>query len=360
MSIAAAINAGLRRLSSGLLFPRLLVGLIVLICAEVFSGASVATGLWNPWVWCVTYWLYFAHFFFFVTLAVRTGRTSIWALYLWGVLFGLYESWITKVIWHGFSGDGMFALGSVGPYGLFELCVVFLFHPVMSFILPLTITCLICPSLRRWFPDLAWFTSSSKRARAIRLYNAISLAFPMAVNSGGIGNLTLNLAFALVLLFVLSRLSRHALTASEPVSVVVFGRRGLVALCVYLVLLYATTYIFIRPDGLPSIRVQAFTFVFYGVAFGGLRLHRRREPLPNDVDVKECELRLVKRLFALVLGLGLALSTLAGKPVLGVPIVVNFILWTPTGFILTAVAVGMGIREHFASPLRRSNPTPAA
>jgi hypothetical protein len=78
-------------------FPRLLFGLVVLICTEVFSGASIQVGLWHPWTWIVTYWLYFAHFFFFSTLAVRTGRTSLWSLYLWGVLFGLYKSWITKV-----------------------------------------------------------------------------------------------------------------------------------------------------------------------------------------------------------------------------------------------------------------------
>ena len=83
--------------NSGVLAARLLIGLIVLICAEVFSGASLQIGLWHPWTWIVTYWLYLAHFFFFTTLAVRTGRTSLWSLYLWGVLYGLYESWITKV-----------------------------------------------------------------------------------------------------------------------------------------------------------------------------------------------------------------------------------------------------------------------
>ena len=57
----------------GVVFPRLLIGLIVLICAEVFSGASLGIGLWNPWTLIVTYWLYFAHFFFFTTLAIRHG-----------------------------------------------------------------------------------------------------------------------------------------------------------------------------------------------------------------------------------------------------------------------------------------------
>ena len=65
---------------SNVVFPRLLMGLIVLICAEVFSGASIQVGLWHPWTWVVTYWLYFTHFFFFTTLAVRTGRTSLWSL----------------------------------------------------------------------------------------------------------------------------------------------------------------------------------------------------------------------------------------------------------------------------------------
>ena len=57
----------------------MLIGVIVLVCAEVFSGASLKIGLWNPWTVLVTYWLYFAHFFLFTTLAVRTGRTSVTA-----------------------------------------------------------------------------------------------------------------------------------------------------------------------------------------------------------------------------------------------------------------------------------------
>ena len=66
------------------------LGLIVLISAEFISGASIrlSNPFFGPWTWLLTFWLYFAHFFFFTTLAVRTGRTSFWALYLWGVLYG--------------------------------------------------------------------------------------------------------------------------------------------------------------------------------------------------------------------------------------------------------------------------------
>ena len=172
---------------SKVLFARVLTGLIVLICAEVFSGASLHLGLWHPWTVLVTYGLYFAHFFFLTTLAVRTGRTSLSSLYLWGILFGLYESWITKVIWHGYNGDGKFAMGHIGPYGFSEISMVFIFHPVMSFILPLAVICLLCPDLRRLFPDLAWFTGKSKGARIVQIYIVASFAPVMAMNSEGPG-----------------------------------------------------------------------------------------------------------------------------------------------------------------------------
>jgi len=334
---------------SGVVFPRLLIGLVILISAEVFSGASIQVGLWRPWTWVVTYWLYFAHFFFFTTLAVRTGRTSLWSLYLWGVLFGLYESWITKVIWHGYGGDGEFVMGNIGPYGYSEISMVFIFHPVVSFLLPLAVGCLLSPPLRRLFPDLAWFTGKSKGARVVQVYLVLSLAPVLAMNSGGPLNLAGNLAFVLILLLVLSRLARPGLASSDGRRIVVFGRIGFVGLCLYLILLYGVTYPLLRPHALPSASVQLLTFVFYALAIAGLWLHRRREPLSdNAVDVDGRELKLVKIVFALLLGLALALSVFAGSPALFLPIVLSFIVWTPLGFLLTAIALVKGVREHIA------------
>jgi len=329
---------------SKVVFARLLIGLIVLICAEVFSGASLQAGLWSPWTIVVTYWLYFAHFFFFTTLAVRTGRTALSSLYLWGVLYGLYESWITKVIWHGYGGDGKFAMGHLGPYGLSEISMVFIFHPVASFIMPLAVTCLLCPPLRRLFPELAWFTGKSRGARIVQGYLVFSFAPVMAMNSGGTINLALNLAVAIILLAVLLRLARPALAASDGRPIVAFGRWGFGGLCVYLAALYGAGYFLLRPDGLPSVAVQLFTFVFYAVAGAGLWLHRKREPLA-EAPVEKRELRLVTRLFAVLLVLALGLSLLGRNPVLYPAIAPNFVIWTVLGFVLTALSLAKGIRE---------------
>jgi len=332
-------------------WPRLLIGWIVLICAEVFSGASLKIGLWNPWTLLVTYWLYFGHFFFLTTLAVRTGRTSFWALYLWGVLYGLYESWITKVIWSGYDANGKFALGQIGPYGFSELSMVFLFHPIMSFILPLAVACVICPPLRRLFPDLAWFNGRTKGARICQTYLVFGLAPIVGMNSGGPLNLGLNLAFVAVLLLILKRLARRGLAAENPRPIVGAGNRGLAALGVYLAVLYGLTYAFLRPEQRPPVGVQLFTFVFYALALVGLGLLPPRNPAPaSGSGVEPRERKLVVSVCALILGSGFVLSFVGAVGVLFPLVIVSFVLWTPLGFLLFALALAKSVKEGLTDP----------
>jgi hypothetical protein len=330
-----------------LVWPRLLLGLTVLIGAEVFSGASLQVGLWHPWTLVVTFWLYFAHFFLFTTLAVWTGRTSFWSLYLWGVLYGLYESWITKVIWHGYAGDGKFALGALGPFGFSEISMVLIYHPLMSFILPLAVACVAFPSLRRHFPDVVWFTGSSKWARIIRAYLMVNFGAVVAMNSGGPLNLVLNLVFVSLVLAALLRLSRPSFSWPDARPIVVFGRPGFAGLCGYLLLLYGLTYFYLRPAGLPSAGVQVLTAAFYGVAIGGLWLHRRREPAaPGPITVESTERRAILRVVAGVLGLGFVLSFFRATPVVFIPVVAGFVIWTPLGMLLLLIALAKGIAER--------------
>jgi hypothetical protein len=332
--------------SRSVVFAGLLIGLVVLICAEVFSGASLQIGIWNLWTLIVTYWLYFTHFFCCTTLAVRTGRTSLWALYLWGVLFGLYESWITKVIWAGYSADGKFALGQIGPYGFSEISMVFIFHPVMSFLIPLAVACVLWPSLGRWFPDLAWFTGTTRGARLMRAYLVFSTAPVVALNSGGPLNLALNVAFVLVLWWVLCWLARPSFAAENCISIVAFGRWGFLALCAYLTLLYSITYRFLRFEALPSVPIQLLTFVFYAIAILGIYCHRRRVPLAaKPVSPEPRERLVVVSVFALVIGLGLVLAIIPRKKVLLIPFVISSVLWPILGFLFTGFAVWRGIRE---------------
>jgi hypothetical protein len=185
----------------------------------------------------------------------------------------------------------------------------------------------------------------------VQVYLVFSFAPTMAMNSGGLVNLALNLAFAIILLLALLRLARPVLSASEGRQIVVFGRRGFAGLCVYLALLYGVAYVALRPEGRPSVGVQLFTFVFYGLAVAGLWLHRRREPLLPDAaaPVEKRELRLLRLLFAVVLALGLALSPFKQSALLYPPLVLNFATWSLLGFLLTALALAKGVREFSGS-----------
>jgi hypothetical protein len=334
-----------------LVAARLLIGLVVLICAEVFSGASIQVGMWSPWTWVMTYWLYFAHFLVLCTLAVRTGRTSLGALYLWGVLFGLYESWITKVIWFGYGGDGKLALGSIGPYGYAEISMVLLFHPVASFLLPLAVACVLSPPLRAWFSDVAWLTGSGVAARAAQVYMVLSFSLTMAVNSGGPVHLAENLAFVFVILAVLRQLARTGLAATPAPGLVVLGRVGLSLAAIYLIGLYGLTYRFIRPEGLPSVPIQLVTFVFYVIAALGLWAYEPKVPCDPAPPVSDAEHRRIVGGLAAIVALGVAASFVASEPALMLPIIVNFAVWTPLGFLFTTLAIaGPVFRRRAQSP----------
>ena len=319
--------------------PRLLIGLIVLICAEVFSGASIQVGIWSPWTWLMTYWLYFAHFFVLCTLAARTGRTSLGALYLWGVIFGLYESWITKVIWFGYGGDGKLALGSIGPYGYSEISMVLLFHPVASFLLPLAVACVLSPPLRAWFPDVAWLTGRGVAARAAQVYMVLSFSLTMAVNSGGPMHLAENLILVVALLSIFLWRARPGLAAVAAPGLVVMGRVGLVIASSLSgrtlradVSLHPSRRAAFRAGATDDVcvlrgrgrwAVGVSTTVAAGTGAGG---DRRRAPSPRGG-------------LTAIFTLGFAASFVAGAPALMLPIVVNFAIWTPLGLVLTSLAL---------------------
>lgn len=119
--------------------PILLIGTLSMFFAEVFSGAS-QTWFINGWGILVTFPLDLVHLLFFLAIAMRTKRTSLSQLYLFGVMFALYEAWITKVLWAGYMDTEGPSLGTSLGLGVAEFPVLVLFwHPIMSFIVPILV-----------------------------------------------------------------------------------------------------------------------------------------------------------------------------------------------------------------------------
>jgi hypothetical protein len=114
----------------------LLLGVLSMLFAEVFSGAST---LWflDPWGLLVTLPLYLGHAIFFFNVAFLWKKTSPRQLYFFGMMFGLYEALITKVLWYGYPGSTGPMVGSFFGVAWGEFLTLVLFwHPVMSFVVP--------------------------------------------------------------------------------------------------------------------------------------------------------------------------------------------------------------------------------
>jgi amino acid transporter len=172
----------------------------------------------------------------------------------------------------------------------------------------------------------------------------------MAMNSGGAVNLATNIAAAVAVLWVLALVARPVLSSTDGRSILEFRGWGFAVLCGYLLLLYTLTYFHLRAEARPSVPVQLATFLFYALAIAGLWLHRRRDPDPKaPVSVEDREKRLAIGIFAVLTALALVLTAFAKhKAVLSV-IMVNFMIWTPLGMLLTLLSLVRGLRERLRS-----------
>lgn len=110
-----------------------ILSLISVYFAEVISG-SFKYPLFDVWGYISVIPIYGLHCL--VLLYLSRKNLSINKLYFAGVLFGLYEAYLTKVLWTGLEPDAFMFMGLAL---LDYIVLVFLWHPIMSFIIPLKV-----------------------------------------------------------------------------------------------------------------------------------------------------------------------------------------------------------------------------
>ena len=282
---------------------------------EVFAGTG---RLWliRPDVYVLPLPLYILHFLLLAHIAVRTRRTSWSALYLFGILFGLYETWITKVVWNGYPGDDGFAMGGFGQwFGVHEtLGLVLFYHPVTAFLLPLAVTSRLFPAFGNAFPAPDWVFGKTKAALLRRLGLLLIWGILTGHNLMQPDVLVLTWLPMLVILWLgyIFLKNKGATSAESPLAEIVarpvLGRWELIFASVWLVLMYLVTYVHLLPEMLPPPHIQLITLGFYPLLF--LLLHRTPPMTFDGYEAIPHPARLPAKWLVFVFLLGLLVTAL--------------------------------------------------
>lgn len=243
----------------GVLLPMLLIGTLSMLFAEIFSGSSqawFATG----WGLLMTFPLYLSHVLFFLFIALKLKKISLPQLYVFGAIFSLYEAWITKVLWAGYGDTGPM-LGTVAGIGISEFpMLVFFWHPVMAFILPILIFEILTGQVFEAHTSI--LRKSARKTKLVILFLILISAF--IVNGNGYNLLSANLSL-IGTLFIVSGL--YYSVKSSNIKVFEFSKISFAMVTMYLLLLYTGTFLLLHPGRIPHSLVPFISIIIFYALF---------------------------------------------------------------------------------------------
>ena len=262
----------------------LILGVLSTSFAEVVSGSDLFP-FFHVLGLLVELPLYTLHILVLACMVFHYGRPRFSTLFIAGAIFGLYEAYITKVLWNP-PWDEMF---NVGGIALFEVPVLVLWwHPFMAFIIPLLVGETIFTGSRETLNALP------KRARRLLttrkgciLLAALGGTFqganspsPGLVLLSGVGT-----AGVLGLLLVLWRRAGRGQTYT--IHDLLPNRREFCVLLALLLVLYLLTGFFLRPEALPGLFPQMVIWLLYAVFFTLLYLNLRKSRQVEEPDADD-------------------------------------------------------------------------
>jgi len=251
------------------LFFWLIMGCLSTYFAEVWSGSQIYT-FYNLMSYILVIPLYTLHILFLWGLIWRFGHPWLYALFPAGCLFGLYEAYITKVLWNPTWETDMPRLFGIA---LTETMVLVLFwHCFMSFIIPLFLAETIFTSSNEIYSLLPeWAMRLLHRIQNKRLYYIFPVLGGIFQSTGATSIIDTALSGIMTTLFVvvLLVLWRRYVGTHFQMRDLLPDQQQFKAIGVLLLVYYIITGAILRPEEIPSLGAQATIWVMY-VFFGRL------------------------------------------------------------------------------------------
>ena len=237
----------------------IILGAFSTFFAEVIAGSS-RFPFFTPWGILMVFPLYLLHTLFFFSIVFSYGKPTLGSLYAAGLLFGMYEAYLTKVVWTSYSADG--PMLSVGGIAIFETLLLVLFwHSILAFMLPLLIgeTYLtksneIAGLLPEWV---------RKRGRLLFILLLIWGGLFTSVNSPSLPISILSTFSSGVVLLLLMVLWKKTGGDNYSMRELLPGRKACKVITIFLILMYVGYSRLLHWDKLPGFGPQLIVWTIY-------------------------------------------------------------------------------------------------
>jgi hypothetical protein len=331
---------------SALPLRRKLLTWLLLACTSVWLAEVSATSTRFPFVtlsgWVMLVPLYGLHALLDGWLVMRAPRVTWPVVYLPGVLFGLYEAYITKVLWDPTWSKADWHWQAGGLYLTQTAILVLFWHPVFAFILPLTLVeraatgsselLDVLPRPLRWLAGNRW--GLVVLGLLAGTYSAIGASWLVAL-----GSAATSVAVVLLVRELVGRLG-----AAPSLRTVLPSNREAAWLAGLLALDYLVLGFGMRRESLPPVWPgQVTVWVIYAIVIGlyVLALRRTRTVGPATVDAYQRATRRPLVTLAIAFTIAAMVSSLAGAitPRVGVAILIVGTLTCAVWFVGVVVRI---------------------
>jgi hypothetical protein len=233
--------------------------------AEVISG-SFPYPFINPLGLVMVVPLYGLHILVLAHVVFKIGRPRFSTLFLAGCIFGMYEAYVTKVLWNPPWESLAEPTTRLGGVAFVELGVIsFFWHPFMAFIVPLAVALALTstPGMMEAMPATLsrWFHHKERTVLvALAIWGGLVIGSQVAPHTAVLANVSaLVVMFLLVTYFMKETGGRYTMEQLLP------DQREAMRLFGVLLVYFAVTGALMRPEALPGAVPQAIVLAIYAI-----------------------------------------------------------------------------------------------
>ncbi|MFX0132228.1 MAG: hypothetical protein ACFFDN_01150 [Candidatus Hodarchaeota archaeon] len=251
------------------IFFWIILGCFSVFFAEVISGSSMLP-FFEIWGLTMVLPLYTLHTLILAHIVFKQGKPNLYTLFLAGMLFGMYEAYITKVLWEPPWNASAFSLGGVAVFEFFIL--VFWWHAFFAFIFPL----LLAENLLTKSRDVMGsqpervqnLFATKKKCYLILIIFAIWCGGFQSMNSLEPAYSVLSGILATTVLGILILIWRKKTNGRNfTIYDLLPNKIGFYILFCLLITYYIFTGIFLRPEAYPDIIGHISIWIIYSLIF---------------------------------------------------------------------------------------------